>query len=304
MSSILLVSLVFVYFYIDSKIDHESAKSPIYHAIPWTSTNGNTRGVMKKRFPQCIIFGTMKSGTTALKKLLAIHPRIRLADQEPHFFDRDDYKKGMGFYLDQMPLSYEDEITIEKTPSYFISAEAIERIYNFNKTIKLIVTFKDPVTRAISNFRQFKFYRSYITQTFEGFLSEQSGSLKLQRLIFTKGLYVEHLKKWYSYFPKEQIHIVDGENLIRDPIEELQLIEDFLGLEHRITKENLYFNKTTGFYCMRKDYKDKWRCVNRPGHRDDKPQYINPKFVQRLKEFYRPYNQQLFRLLNRTFDWD
>lgn len=49
-----------------------------------------------------------------------------------------------------MPTSGEGDITIEKSPAYFISKTAPVRINEFNPNMKLIVVLRDPVTRAIS----------------------------------------------------------------------------------------------------------------------------------------------------------
>ena len=308
-ASIFLVTIVFIsYLPINTSRFHDiketqGQKWPTSIQLPRLSTENNRKRVMKKRFPKCIIFGTMKSGTSALKRLLTTHPKIMVTEVEPHFFDNRSYRKGMKFYLNKMPLSFEDQITIEKTPSYFQSDKARERIYKFNKTIKLIVTFKHPVTRAISNFRFVKSRRRSIKGTFQDFVTQNSGSLNLACRPLNTSLYVDHMKHWYSYFPKEQIHVVDGDRLIKEPLTELRMIEDFLGLEHAITEDNIYRSAETGFYCMRKNSKDEWFCFDRSKIERIKP-YVDPNFVQRLKAFYRPYNEQLFRLINRTFDWD
>ena len=52
------------------------------------------------------------------------------------------------------------------------------------------------------------------------------------------------------YFPIEQFHFVDGNNLIDKPWVEFRRLENFLGLEHEITEDRFFFNKTKGFYCM------------------------------------------------------
>lgn len=56
-----------------------------------------------------------------------------------------------------MPPTAPHEVTVEKTPAYFISKEAPERIKNFNPAMKLIIVLRDPVIRAISGFLLFWF---------------------------------------------------------------------------------------------------------------------------------------------------
>ena len=49
-----------------------------------------------------------------------------------------------------MPLTSAGELTIEKSPGYFINADAPARVAAFNPYMKLIVVLRDPVERAVS----------------------------------------------------------------------------------------------------------------------------------------------------------
>lgn len=56
--------------------------------------------------------------------MLYLHPRIQKAAGEVHFFDRDEnYWRGLEWYRKKMPHSFKGQITIEKSPSYFVSPE-------------------------------------------------------------------------------------------------------------------------------------------------------------------------------------
>lgn len=73
---------------------------------------------------QCLIIGVRKCGTRALLEMLNLHPRIQKAAGEVHFFDRDEnYIKGLEWYRKKMPHSFRGQITIEKSPSYFVTPE-------------------------------------------------------------------------------------------------------------------------------------------------------------------------------------
>ncbi len=56
------------------------------------------------------------------------------------------YDKGLGWYRDQMPRSYPGQITIEKSPWSFMDSRTPARIHQFNKTVKLILVVRDPVS--------------------------------------------------------------------------------------------------------------------------------------------------------------
>lgn len=71
--------------------------------------------------------------------MLYLHPRIQKAAGEVHFFDRDEnYNRGLEWYRKKMPYSFRGQITIEKSPSYFVMPEvsACQRgIYTFKHNI-------------------------------------------------------------------------------------------------------------------------------------------------------------------------
>lgn len=73
---------------------------------------------------QALIIGVRKCGTRALLEMLYLHPMVQKASGEVHFFDRDEnYSLGLEWYRSKMPLSFKGQITIEKSPSYFVTPE-------------------------------------------------------------------------------------------------------------------------------------------------------------------------------------
>ena len=79
-----------------------------------------TRERLMRRLPQCIIIGVRKSGTRAIIEFLHLHPRIKKASDEMHFFDEEqNYQKGLEWYRRSMPYSYYDQITVEKKSGIF-----------------------------------------------------------------------------------------------------------------------------------------------------------------------------------------
>lgn len=53
-----------------------------------------------------------------------------------------------------MPPTLEGQITMEKTPSYWVTRSAPKRVYAMNPGVKLLAVVRDPVTRAISDYTQ------------------------------------------------------------------------------------------------------------------------------------------------------
>lgn len=51
----------------------------------------------RRRLPQAIIIGVKKGGTRAVLEYLRLHPQVRAAGPEPHFFDKH-YHRGFAWY--------------------------------------------------------------------------------------------------------------------------------------------------------------------------------------------------------------
>ena len=55
-----------------------------------------------------------------------------------HFFDREEsYMRGLEFYRKQMPYTFPEQLTGEKSPGYYREKDAPERIHRMNSTIKV-----------------------------------------------------------------------------------------------------------------------------------------------------------------------
>ncbi|XP_043571156.1 heparan sulfate glucosamine 3-O-sulfotransferase 3A1-like [Chiloscyllium plagiosum] len=256
-----------------------------------------------RKLPQAIIIGVKKGGTRALLEFVRVHPDVRAVGAEPHFFDRH-YDEGLRWYRGLMPKTLDGQITMEKTPSYFVTKEAAARIYAMSKDAKLIVVVRDPVTRAISDYTQTLSKKPDIP-SFESlaFKNRTTGLIDTSWSAIQIGIYAKHLENWLLYFPMGQILFVSGERLISDPAGELGKVQDFLGLKRIITDKHFYFNKTKGFPCLKKpEGSSKPHCLGKTKGRTHPN--IDPEVVQRLRDFYRPFNMKFYQMTGQNFGWD
>lgn len=260
-------------------------------------------GAGSKQLPQAIIIGVKKGGTRALLEFLRVHPDVRAVGAEPHFFDRS-YHKGLAWYRDLMPRTLEGQITMEKTPSYFVTREAPARISAMSKDTKLIVVVRDPVTRAISDYTQTLSKRPDIP-SFESltFRNRSAGLIDTSWSAIQIGLYAKHLEPWLRHFPLGQMLFVSGERLVSDPAGELRRVQDFLGLKRIITDKHFYFNQTKGFPCLKKaEGSGKPHCLGKTKGRAHPT--IAREVLRQLRDFYRPFNRKFYQMTGRDFGWD
>lgn len=256
-----------------------------------------------KKFPNAIIIGVKKGGTRALLEFLRIHPDVRAVGAEPHFFDRF-YDKGLEWYRSLMPRTLEGQITMEKTPSYFITKEAPRRVFSMDRSTKLIVVVRDPVTRAVSDYTQ-TLTKSPGLPSFQNlaFRNSTTGLIDTSWSAVRIGIYAKHLENWLRYFPMSRFLFVSGERLVTDPAGEMGRVQDFLGLKRVVTDKHFYFNQTKGFPCLKKpEGSSRPRCLGKSKGRPH-PQ-IPTDVLLRLREFYRPFNLKFYQMTGQDFGWD
>uniref|UniRef100_A0A8U8C6P8 Sulfotransferase n=1 Tax=Geospiza parvula TaxID=87175 RepID=A0A8U8C6P8_GEOPR len=237
-----------------------------------------------KRLPRAIVVGVKKGGTRAVLEFIRVHPEVRALGTEPHFFDRN-YHRGLEWYRSLMPRTLDSQITVEKTPSYFVTKEAPRRIFNMSRDTKLIVVVRNPVTRAISDYTQTLSKKPDIP-TFEGltFRNRSLGLVDTSWNAIRIGMYAVHLQSWLQYFPLSQIHFVSGERLITDPAGEMGKVQDFLGIKRVITDNGLP------------------RCLGKSKGRTHVQ--IDPEVIEQLRDFYRPYNIKFYETVGQDFRWE
>ena len=211
-----------------------------------------------------------------------------------------------------MPPTIPGQITVEKTPSYFITKSAPERVYNMSRDVRLIVVVRDPTTRALSDYTQaitkrpdlgrFE-QRAFISggnataaSTTVGVVDTSWGAVRI-------GVYARHLERWLRFFPRRSIHFVHGERLIADPAGQLAEVQDFLGLKRVITDKHFYFNATKGFPCLKKAESSGGspHCLGKTKGRTHPT--VDARALQRLRDFYRPFNEKFYQMVGIDFGW-
>ncbi|XP_055383276.1 heparan sulfate glucosamine 3-O-sulfotransferase 3B1 [Condylostylus longicornis] len=275
---------------------NETEASPKYRLL-------NYQGLKPSRhLPDTLIIGVKKSGTRALLEFIRLHPDVRAAGCEIHFFDKH-YKKGLQWYRNHMPFTIEGQITMEKSPSYFVTKEVPKRVHHMNPSTKLLIVVRDPVTRAISDYTQASSKKSDMKKFEElAFVNGSYSKVDITWGPIKIGIYSKHLEKWLQYFPLSQLLFISGERLIVDPAFELGRVQDFLNLKRIVTEKHFYFNSSKGFPCLFKsEARSTPHCLGKTKGRNHP--WIDPAAIERLREFYRPFNNKFYQMTGINFGW-
>ena len=255
----------------------------------------------RRRLPKALTVGIAKCGTAALHFFLSLNPALVPSKCESNYLAvYQRYKQGYNAYRSLMQPSYAHQITIDRGTFYAVLPELWPRILATNNKMKFLMVVCDPVTRDISHFThkintQKPENDSTTMPTFEQYRFE-NGVVKSALLRYK---YDELILPWLPYLASKRLHIVDGNRLKTHPVEELQQIEDFLGLERAITYKNVVFNKEKRFYCKFIDGEE----VCMTSQKGRVHPFVSDRLKNKLKVYYRPHMRKFFKLIGRDFSW-
>ncbi len=256
--------------------------------------------------PSFIIFGVPRCGTTSLYNYLVQHPSIIPAlTKEINFFALN-FLKGVSWYKMHFPIILEKYKIRKDFRDYFMTGEgsatsiyhphASSRIKKTIPNVKLIVMLRNPVDRALSQyFKIVKIGREKLS--FEEAIKAEEGrirderkkmlqeenyySLKIHRFSYLSGgKYIEYLKPWFDLFSKEQILVLKSEDLYEEPAK--------------------IYKKTLKFLNLPEWELPQYKKYN---YLDDKPK-MNPIIRKNLVDYFRPYNEKLYKYLGKNFRWE
>ncbi|HBC58233.1 MAG TPA: hypothetical protein DCZ03_13825 [Gammaproteobacteria bacterium] len=168
-------------------------------------------------------------------------------------------------------------------------------IHNYHEKrpdAKIILLLRDPVTRAYSHWkwdillggpliRNLPYYESfdeYVKLALDLFPQSPMDGVCGVPMLQT-GIYTKAVQIWMDTFGPDQVIVLTSEDYINSPKDTLEKIQNFLGLpteplpESRLNENPLQ--------------------LPRP----------KPETLEKLSEFYRPYNESLFSLIGQRFDW-
>ncbi|OCQ93928.1 polysaccharide/polyol phosphate ABC transporter ATP-binding protein [Oscillatoriales cyanobacterium USR001] len=247
--------------------------------------------------PNFLIIGAQFCGTSQLFNCLVERLKTsRDGTQEIHYFDLN-FNQGIDWYKQQfMWLESENQRVIGETTPYYIFHPLVpKRVFQQFPKMKIIAILGNPVHRAWMH------YQHEVSLGIESLNFERAIAAEPQRLqgevekmiadenyysfnhqnyaYLGRGIYVEQLKNWLEYFPKEQLLVLKSEDFYENTPQNFAQVLEFLEISAGRVKE---FTK----YAVN-NYND-----------------LPEKMRKKLEEYFKPHNQQLSKYLHRDFNWD
>lgn len=254
--------------------------------------------------PDFLIIGAQRGGTSSLYNYLVQHPAVLPAlRKEVHYFD-DGYRHPLSWYRAHFPLTLHKAL-LERTsgpyrvgeasPYYILHPHAPQRIRATLPEVRLIALLRNPIDRAESHYHH-EIRRGRETLSFEEALDREperlAGELERMRVdatyvsfnhrrfsYATRGLYIDQLPVWRELFPADRLLVLRSEDLFADPAAIVSQVLRWLGVADQPHGTFKKFNQAS--YGK-----------------------MHPATRERLRAFFRPYNERLSAYLGRDMGWD
>lgn len=248
-------------------------------------------GIHQIILPDFVIIGANKAGTTSIANYLDQNPQIQLSNpKEPMYFSSSPYfaksvaiensKLSQNYYASSLleysslllPINKDVKLFFEASTSYLanpnMSSYMLKKIV---PDVKLIAILREPAERAISAYKMCV-GSGIETRSFSEIVHNAANELKMidnhsVKEYIRNGLYFQLLKPYFSLFDKEQILLLDYNNLKSNPRDFMLKIYSFLNLEPFDLEEHKTLNRSEH-------------------HLQNKELHISKEHINRLKDLY------------------
>lgn len=281
------------------------------------------------RFPDFLIIGAMKCGTTSLHDYLGKHPDIYTSEpKEIHFFMDEKFNNNSLDWYKSLFIS-EKKITGTSPQNYTKChrpklKNVPERIYKYMPNIKLIYIIRDPIKRIISHYKEAQSGGYAPKEGLNKFLQNFENNHYVQT-----SMYYYQISQYLKFFKKEQILIIKSEDLLENRIDTLNEVFRFLSVKEIFDGSifeykknighskkmknnigNLLFNSNKTKFIRNllprklKNQLKRSSVVEKISYTSVKTEQIDTELKQRIKNYLKPDLIKLEQLTGKSFqDW-
>lgn len=257
--------------------------------------------------PSFLLVGGQRCGTTSLHRALVAHPQVFGATfhKGVNYFDLN-YERGMDWYRAHFPRleparrraavlgEGTEPVATESSGYYLYHPLAPERIAHDLPDARLIMMVRDPVERAYSAYKH-EVARGFESESFERALELEESRLagEEERLAsevgspsyahrhwayLARGRYVQQLRRLHRTIGQERVLVVEAERFFAEPETTYAEVVEFLGLR-------------------------RWRPATFEQHNAQPGSALSELIRDELREYFRPYDDELEQLLGRPLAW-
>ena len=294
----------------------------------------------EKPLMKLMIVGSQKSGTSSLLRYLAQHPDIYTHPQPEmtYFLQDHEYERGYGrAYAKYFSKCPSDKTLIAKNVMVMCSEERMQRIYEHNPEIQLVILLREPVSRAYSAYWWARRRGWENIKTFEEALAFEEERLtedwfKWRQCLYKfNSTYYPHINNIISQFGEKNVHCILTDELKTNAEKVCQRLFNLIGVrtefqplvEEKHNQAAIPRSESFGFLftqflasrnplrrAIRKLVPDAAAFKIRKtildfNNKPFSPPPINPQTQKTLTRYFEPYNGQLAQLLGQDLShWE
>ncbi|HLD97900.1 MAG TPA: sulfotransferase [Candidatus Nanoarchaeia archaeon] len=191
--------------------------------------------------------GAARSGTTWIAECLMEHPEIFFPyTKELNYFSKtranntkSEYEiRGINGYFELFKNS-KGKKKGEFSTYYLYDPDASKIIKKYFPNIKLIVSLREPVSRAYSDWNNIKLSDLKEKEDFEQAFFRKKKENDLDNYM-ERGMYYKHLKVYFDLFPRKNIHVIIYEDINKNPEKVVKELYRFLGVNPNFKPKSLH----------------------------------------------------------------
>ena len=280
------------------------------------------------RWPDFMIIGAARAGTTTLYTHLCRHPQVFMCDpKEPFFFSHESARaRGEVWYKSLFTKCTKNQICGEASTSYASwpqCGDVAGGIAQAIPNVKLIYIMRHPVDRAYSHYDYF--FHMNFSHMMEKKMSFEE-ALECDKRFVNESMYMMQIKQYLRYFSRESLLPLLLDDLATNPSKTVSKVWQFLGItacpledssctantgeEHYIRLQTTQRLRTIPGMSQVADVLPRsWRegafrlirlsPVGRYIAKRDKLRPMRPETRQRLLRLFKQSNHELAAFLNR-----
>lgn len=192
-----------------------------------------------RKYPNFLVAGIMKSGTTFLDTRLRNHPQIKMLERSMSysFFDNDEiYIKGKKFYQNLFKdYDFDKYIVGQTSADCAFNKNSIKRIKELIPDCKLIFILRHPIDRInslywhqVSMGREFYSIEKAIEK--ENYRTKKNYYSYKHYSYLSRSQYARQFDIIYKHFKKKNVLVIPFEDVVKNQLKFFNIIFKFLNV--------------------------------------------------------------------------
>lgn len=192
-----------------------------------TGTADGAVGGAVGRLPNLIVIGAQKCGTSGMHFYLGLHPDVAVSEpKELNFFIAErNWPRGVEWYAAR--FDPEAPVRVDASPNYTAYPQhkgVPERMASVVGDARLVYIVRDPIARIAAHW-----VHNYSKGRHQGALAETI--LKRGTSYIDRSRYAMQLERFLAVYPREQILVLENEDLRHRRAETLRTVFEFAGAD-------------------------------------------------------------------------